>query len=170
MFLCHSYYADGYGVICTNKCEHYLTCVKPKIPLLIHAVSIECSIRGTSHVDTVHASCIIIESVQPDAYINDLVYRGTEYHEKDLQHITCSKPGCSNTILVLLSQWNFFYDVYHRKYKRMMLPYCCKGCQEEHSSALVPGKSMMFVSNDCISIRKKHTYAYVFDNPLQASV
>jgi hypothetical protein len=118
----------------------------------------------------VQATFIKIDSAQPDAYINDLAYHGLECKESDLIHVRCCNPSCSNTISILKSQWNFFYDVYHRKYERMMFPYCSRSCMEKQLGNLSPGKYLLFVSTDYTGVNEKHTHVTLFDNPALASV
>lgn len=116
------------------------------------------------------AACIQIDSIQPDAYLNDLVHHDPGFDDSDLLYTGCSRPGCSNTIPLLTSQWNFFFDVYHRKYGRMMLPYCCKDCLEDHMRTLKPGSCLLLVSTDLTFMRKKHICTVVLNDTLQASV
>jgi Mg2+/Co2+ transporter CorB len=73
-----------------------------------------------------------IVSIQPDAYINDLVYYDPGHMDKEILNTSCANSGCHNVIPVLKQQWDKFTEVYHQKYCRVVLSYCSKHCQEEH--------------------------------------
>lgn len=130
--MCHDYHPDGYGVICTNNCEHRPTCAKPRRSLLIYAASVECRDRKTDHPDQCRVDGMDIVSIQPDAYINDLVYYDPGHMDKEILNTSCANSGCHNVIPVLKQQWDKFTEVYHQKYCRVVLSYCSKHCQEEH--------------------------------------
>ncbi|WP_135610991.1 hypothetical protein [Methanococcoides sp. AM1] len=54
----------------------------------------------------------------------------------DLVQCSCSNPDCNNIVEMPPEQKKKLFVDYFKRYGIIMLPYCCKECQEKHQAML----------------------------------
>jgi hypothetical protein len=58
----------------------------------------------------------------------------------NIVQVSCSNPDCDELIPMTRIQKRKFFSVYYQKYRQVVLPYCCKACQEKHQEELKGAK------------------------------
>jgi hypothetical protein len=54
----------------------------------------------------------------------------------NIVQVSCSNPDCDNLLPMTREQKRKFFSVYYVKYGQVVLPYCCKECQQKHMEEL----------------------------------
>lgn len=72
---------------------------------------------------------ILIEENTLD-HIHAFIESKQKYMET-LVEVACHNPNCSNHILMTAEQKRDMLIAFHKKYDKLVLPFCCKECRDE---------------------------------------